>query len=199
MAYLARDARREQIMNAVIDIVSREGLAAATVRRISQELDCSPGQVHHHFASAQALRAEAVREVWRRIEPKMLENLRKMPPRDRLLAIFTGNKPEGCGSLEPVMVVAKRLWHEAWDIRQDPDVQAALCEGIRSLNALIMETLAEGKAQGVFPAQTEVAKTALRLIAASQGFDLLEQIGVSADLGADRVSYIEAVLAKEGL
>lgn len=186
-------------MNAVIDIVSREGLSAATVRRIAQTLECSPGQIHHHFASAEALRAEAVREVWRRIEPQMLEALRRLPPRERLLSMLAGCKLRSLGALDPVMDLAERLWHEAWDIRQDPAVRAALSEGMTKLHSEIICALEQGMEAGLFPPGTETRKAALRLIAASQGFELLEQIGVSAELGAEKLAFIEGLLLNEGL
>lgn len=186
-------------MNAVIDIVSREGLSAATVRRIAQTLDCSPGQIHHHFASAEALRAEAVRVVWQRIEPRMLEALHEMPPRERLLAMLVGCKVKSLGTLEPVMDLAERLWHEAWDIRQDPAVRAALSEGMNKLHHEIICALEEGMAEGSFPADLDIRKAAMRLIAASQGFEMLEQIGVSAELGVEKLSFVEGILQKEGL
>lgn len=199
MVYLSRNTRRAQIMDAVVEIVAREGLSAATVRRIALALNCSPGQVHHHFSSAEALRAEAVREVWRRLEPQFVAALRELPPRERLISVLSGCTASLPDDLGPVMLVAERLWKEAWDIRRETAVREAVAEGFGKMRHEITETLEDGIRAGVFPAGLDVARLSLSLIAASQGYDLLTEIGVSADLGPDKAAFVHALLCKEGI
>lgn len=199
VAYLSRDERREQIIKAVVDIVSREGLAAATVRRIAQELGISRGQIHHHFASAEVLRAEAIREVWRRIEPAMMSEMRRLTPRERLLALLPGcDLPLG-EDLAPIGSIAERLWREALDIRGEPAVREAIAEGLVRIKAEIVAALKDGVESGVFPQTIEIESAALRLVAASQGFDLLQQIMADEDLAADRLVFVEGLLRNERL
>ncbi|MEV0333379.1 TetR family transcriptional regulator [Nocardia sp. NPDC050717] len=62
MAYLARAARRDSIVEAAATVVARAGLSAVTARAVANELGGSPGQIHHHFSSTDELAAEA----WRR-------------------------------------------------------------------------------------------------------------------------------------
>lgn len=199
MAYLCREERRELIMNAVVDIVSREGLASATVRRIAQELSCSPGQIHHHFASAETLRAEAVREVWRRIEPSLTAQLHQLAPRERLLSILAGCCMQLGHEMQPIMEVAERLWKEAWNIRSEPAVREAIAFGLGEMTNEVTSSLREGIEAGIFPATTEVNPVALRLISAAQGFDMMDEIGAVERLGGDRASFFEALLRLEGL
>lgn len=199
MAYLPREARREQIINAVVDLVSHEGLAAATTRRIAQKLDCSPGQIHHHFDSTEALHAEAVREVWKRLEPQLFSALQVYPPRERLLIVLAGCTAVLPASLGPAMAVAKRLWKEAWDSRREPAVREAITEGIDKICAEITSSLAEGIECGIFPNNLEIGKVAMSLIATAQGFDLLEEIGAANELGKDKTAFMEDALRKEGL
>lgn len=199
MAYMSRDQRRAQIMDAVVEIVGREGLAAATVRRIAQALDCSPGQVHHHFASAEALRAEAVREVWSRLEPRFIAALQALAPRARLITLLTGCTIGLPQDLNPVMQVAGRLWKEAWDIRHEAAVRDAVAEGFGRMRDEVRRTLQEGIAAGAFPATLDVPRLSLGLIAASQGYDLLTEIGAAAELGPDKADFVDALLRKEGL
>lgn len=198
MAYLSREARREQIVNAVVEIVSREGLAAATVRRIAREIECSPGQIHHHFASADALRAEAVREVWRRLEPSLIAALNLHTPRERILIILAGGAelPE---EIRPIMQVTERLWKEAWDICHEPAVRDAVAEGIGKMCDEIIVTLRKGVDAGQFPADINVKKVAMGLIAASTGFDLLTEVGAMDELGGDKITFIEDLMKKERL
>lgn len=59
MAYLTRSERRQSILKAAAAVVAREGLSSVTTRIVAEELDGSPGQIHHHFASTDELAAEA--------------------------------------------------------------------------------------------------------------------------------------------
>lgn len=199
MAYMSRDERREQIMNAVVELVAQEGLAAATVRRIACQLKCSPGQIHHHFDSAAALRAEAVREVWRLLEPQLVTALRKLPPRERLISVLSGCKAQILGEDNPLLMIAERLWNEAWDTRREPEVREAIVEGVGKMRGEIVASLEEGRLAGDFPADLDVKRMSLLLIAASQGFDFLEEVGVDGELGVDKRAYVEEVLRREGL
>ncbi|WP_030418709.1 TetR family transcriptional regulator [Streptomyces sp. SCSIO 75703] len=61
MSYLARAARRQSIVEAAATVVARDGLSAVTARIVAEELQGSPGQIHHHFASTDQLAAEAWR------------------------------------------------------------------------------------------------------------------------------------------
>jgi len=196
---MSREARREQIMNAVVELVAQEGLAAATVRRIACQLQCSPGQIHHHFDSAEALRAEAVREVWRRLEPELVAGLRQSPPRERLVQILSGCKAEILGEENPLLQIAERLWNEAWDTGRESVVREALVEGIGKMRGEICASLEEGRVAGTFPSDLNVNQMSLLLIAAAQGFDFLEEVGLSDELGVDKRAYIEDVMRREGL
>lgn len=199
VAYLNRDERRAQILNAVIDIAAREGLMATTVRRIAESLDCSPGQIHHIFPSTDALRAEAVREVWRRLHPQLLEALRQLPPRERLFASL-----DGCSMTIPdypteLKDIAKKLWKEAWDIRREGEVREAVHEGLLSWREEITEALHDGIGKGVFPPDLDVPNVSIRLQAACLGYDLLSEIALCGDCAPDTATFIEALMSREGL
>lgn len=59
MAYLTRSERRRSILEAAAAVVAREGLSSVTTRIVAEELEGSPGQIHHHFSSTDELAAEA--------------------------------------------------------------------------------------------------------------------------------------------
>ena len=199
MAYLSREARREQIMNVVRVLVTSEGLAAATVRRIAQELGCSPGQIHHHFASAEALRAEAVRDVWSRIEPVLDEALTPLPPRKRLLTVLASCVEHLPEDTQPAMIAAKRLWREARDAHPGPEVREAVAEGFGRLRNELESTLLRGMAEGEFPADLDVQKVILALMTATIGYDNLTELGAVSDLTQDKRGFIEERMRQQGL
>ncbi|GAB2630366.1 TetR family transcriptional regulator [Nocardia goodfellowii] len=62
MAYLARAARRQSIVEAAATVVARDGLSAVTARTVASELGGSQGQIHHHFSSTDELAADAWRQ-----------------------------------------------------------------------------------------------------------------------------------------
>lgn len=197
--YMSREERREQIVNAVIDIVTSEGLAAATVRRIAGVLQCSPGQIHYHFTSAEALRAEAIREVWNRLEPQLLVKLRQMPPRERLIAVLTGCSQLTGDVIDPVVVTAENLWREAWDTRREPAVKEALLEGMNKMRAEVVLAIEAGIANQVFQPDIDIENVSLILIAASQGYDMLAEIGATTTDLSDRNRFFDRLLRAEGL
>lgn len=55
MSRVPAEQRREQLIEATIDLAIREGLAAASVRRIAAEANVSLGVVHYCFSSKEAL------------------------------------------------------------------------------------------------------------------------------------------------
>jgi AcrR family transcriptional regulator len=67
------DARREEIVDAVWRVISRDGIASATTRNIAQEAGCSNGVLSHYFADKTALLHAALQIGYRRTEQKVNE------------------------------------------------------------------------------------------------------------------------------
>jgi AcrR family transcriptional regulator len=63
MARVPVAQRRWQLIEATIALLAREGVGAASIRRISEEADVPLGLVHYCFASKQELIAETVRQL----------------------------------------------------------------------------------------------------------------------------------------
>ena len=198
MSYMARKDRRSAIIDAAVDLVLRNGLPAATVRGIAQALDCSPGQIHHHFASADELRAEAMREVWRRIEPELSEELHRFPPYERLLVLLNGSYAPDTSAANPLRVVAEQMWREAqWANRMDVSVRQAVCEGLQYWRSAILDALRDGMEQGQFPKTIDAEKTMMRLQAFVLGFELLERVDPDIGVTTDKTRFIIEALDRE--
>ena len=65
------DARREEIVDAVWRVISRDGIASATTRAIAEEAGCSNGVLSHYFADKTALLHAALEIGYRRTEEKV--------------------------------------------------------------------------------------------------------------------------------
>ena len=71
------DARREEIVDAVWRVISRDGIASATTRNIAREARCSNGVLSHYFADKTALLHAALQIGYRRTEERVNEWLRR--------------------------------------------------------------------------------------------------------------------------
>jgi AcrR family transcriptional regulator len=69
------DARRDEIVEAVWRLVSRDGIAAATTRNIALEARCSNGVLSHYFADKGELLHAALLRGYRRVETRVEESL----------------------------------------------------------------------------------------------------------------------------
>jgi TetR/AcrR family transcriptional repressor of acrEF/envCD operon len=63
MARVPAEERRAELVQAAIQVATREGLAATTTRRIAQELGISVGIVHYCFRSKEELLHEVIRVI----------------------------------------------------------------------------------------------------------------------------------------
>jgi TetR/AcrR family transcriptional repressor of acrEF/envCD operon len=63
MARVPATERRAELVQAAIQVATREGLAATTTRRIAQELGISVGIVHYCFRSKEELLHEVIRVI----------------------------------------------------------------------------------------------------------------------------------------
>jgi AcrR family transcriptional regulator len=63
MARVPATERRAELVQAAIQVATREGLAATTTRRIAQELGISVGVVHYCFRSKEELLHEVIRVI----------------------------------------------------------------------------------------------------------------------------------------
>ncbi|WBQ04508.1 TetR/AcrR family transcriptional regulator [Kribbella sp. CA-293567] len=63
MARVPAQERRADLVQAAIQVATREGLAATTTRRIAQELGISVGIVHYCFRSKEELLHEVIRVI----------------------------------------------------------------------------------------------------------------------------------------
>src|ERR1700712_2346454 len=62
------DGRRAQLIAAATAVVAREGVAAATTRRIAQEAGVPHGLVHYWFSGKDELLQEVVQGMLRQLE-----------------------------------------------------------------------------------------------------------------------------------
>ncbi|MEO3988760.1 TetR family transcriptional regulator [Pseudocitrobacter cyperus] len=176
MGYLSKDERREEIMQAAMRVALAEGFPAMTVRRIASEASMATGQVHHHFASAGELKAQAFIRLTR-----ALLDANPLPEgaswRDRLCSMLGSDD----GGFEPYI----RLWREAQLIAaKDPDIKEAYILTMRMWHDETTAIIREGHAAQEFTLRDEPGNIAWRLIALVCGLDGMYVLGM-ADINDD--------------
>ncbi|VTP68360.1 TetR family transcriptional regulator [Leclercia adecarboxylata] len=117
MTYLSKDERREAILQAAMRVALNDGFTGMTVRNIAAEAKVATGQVHHHFASAGELKAQAFISLIRALldADVVAENASW---RERLFAMLGSDDR----SFEPYI----RLWREAQLLAaRDPEIKGA--------------------------------------------------------------------------
>lgn len=99
------DQRREELAAALWRLVMREGIEAASIRRVAEEAGWSPGSLRHYFATQSDLLSFAMELVSRRI----VERLEALPttgtPQQRALAVLSQVLP-----LDPERHAEMQVW-----------------------------------------------------------------------------------------
>lgn len=92
MSETNREARREQIIDAVVRITTRGGLQAATFRTVAKEAGVSVRLVQYYFGSKDQLLADSLRQVGMRAAARITDAVERLgpdpPPKDKITTIF---------------------------------------------------------------------------------------------------------------
>lgn len=183
MAYLQREARRETIMQAARQVALNEGLAAMTVRRIASKAGVATGQLHHHFSSIAALRAETLIVLIRQMMDAALA-VETSSVLARLQVIL------GCDDHAPEPYI--RLWREAQLlVNNDEMLCQAYTQTMEMWHAETVKVLCAGQQTADFRLHDTPEAVAWRLIAMVCGLDGLAVLGLAGMAGAqfDRNLY----------
>jgi len=121
----AEPLSRERIVQAALDEVQAEGLAALSMRRVGQRLGCEAMSLYHHFPSKQHLLDAMIDHALASIErpPLVLSQLerlrhslygyramaRRFPALFPLVAVHRLNTPTGVAYIESILVVIKAV------------------------------------------------------------------------------------------
>ncbi|NYI06828.1 TetR/AcrR family transcriptional regulator [Allostreptomyces psammosilenae] len=83
------DQRREELVRAVWEVISRDGIEGATVRKVAEEAGVSVGGLRHYFDSQRGLLLFAAQAIARNVGARVLAHVRRDglagPERARLM------------------------------------------------------------------------------------------------------------------
>lgn len=172
MAYLPRVQRRAQIVEAALDLMVRDGLAGTTVRAVASAIGASPGQIHHHFESADALRAEAFRQFGRHLSERAAAASRDLAGMDLLINILLCEQ-------ENMDLQLDRLMHE---VVSAAHLDTLLREAVGDVMEMWRMRVADAitaMLQGCRPdCSADVTRMSQRLVAIAIGSDVVSGFGM---------------------
>jgi AcrR family transcriptional regulator len=165
---------RERILDAACDVIAEQGIEDVRIARIATVAGVSPALVHYHFATREALLAEALEHSF-----ELLGDIRTTAAEDehwtcaqRLGWMIDQSLPfPGMGERE------WRLWLELWGrAARQPELEPVAARLYARYDQWIAEAVEAGIAAGEFPPR-DVGALVQRLIAAIDGHGLRVLVG----------------------
>ena len=192
------DARREEIVDAVWRVISRDGIASATTRAIAEEAGCSNGVLSHYFADKTALLHAALEIGYRRTEQKVNQALRRARGLRAIREVLLLTVPITREALFGNQVELAFLGHAVGD-RDLAREHQVIYERFRSI---VRDLLRDARRAGEIAADADVGTIADALVA------LIDGLGMEACLFPNAFParrqravvdlFLKAVAARQG-
>ena len=181
------EGARERILAAAVERIATDGIDDVRIARIAMDAGVSTALVHYHFATREALLAEALEFSF-----GQAGDLRTMRGDGLLRAMV-----EQCLPLPGEQETEWVLWVELW-LRavRHPELRPFAAEQYARMRAWLAEAIEDGVARGEF-VPTDAGAVADRVLALIDGFGVRALLGDPA-MPVDRVrEEIWAVLARD--
>ncbi len=189
-----RATARERILGAAVGQIAREGIDGVRIARIAMEAGVSPALVHYHFATRDALLAEALDYSYARAGDARLEP-RELPAAshaERLQSMI-----EQCLPTTPSLRQDWVLWVELWlRAARQPELRPIGEELYARLHAWFAGEIAAGVRDAEF-ARCDPDEVADRTLAMIDGYGIRTLIGDRAIPLERAQRSVSAALARE--
>lgn len=166
VARMAPDDRRKAIIDATIRVITRQGIAATSVRDVAREMDTSSGLIHHYFDTMDDLLAEAFDRVATEELAETVESLRGISDPVVRLGEFFSNYTRADDDW------GMQLWLDVWaEAARRPALQRTSRRLNEAWQALVADLVREGVRAGAMTCDDPDA-TAWRIISLLDGLAL---------------------------
>lgn len=160
---------RERILDAAVRRIAREGIDDARIARIATDAGVSSAAVHYHFASREALLAEALEHSYERAgDMRMLTGEDAPASATARLRLMVDQCLPAPGSLRDDFILWAELWLRAARTPELRDTSARLYQRMCEWFA---EALAEGEAAGEFTVP-DMGRAPDRILALCDGYGI---------------------------
>jgi AcrR family transcriptional regulator len=148
------DERREQIVGAAARVIAREGMEAATVRRIAAEAGHSSGVLDHYFSGKADILLQALQLSHARIRARVLAAMEGHCGLAALRILLLDNLP-----LDDARLDETRLEMQFWGLSTTDDElraqQAAMAQELRkAVRKRVREAISAGELREEVDAET---------------------------------------------
>jgi AcrR family transcriptional regulator len=195
----AREARREQILDAARACLLEHGLEAVSMEMIIARSGLSTGAVYRYFKGKDDIMAAAVQATSREIGAAVAPILLGPPPGlpselvEKLLSAWSGYARSGVGAAAGVdrMPVALHGWSYA---QTDPELKATLRATLQGFRELCVPIIRRWQADGAIAADADPDAVAQLILTISLGFVAQRALVGDADVRA----HADALTALSG-
>jgi AcrR family transcriptional regulator len=159
----ARAGARARILDAAVKLIAREGIHDVRIARIAMEAGVSASLLHYHFASRDALLAEALEHSYELAGTTRIGG--DVPVASRLREMI-----DQCLPLDRALRDDWLLWVELWlHAARRPELRGTAARLYARMHAWFMEALSEGIASGELTI-ADPERLADRLLALIDGY-----------------------------
>jgi AcrR family transcriptional regulator len=161
----ARASARARILDAAVKLIAREGINDVRIARIAMEAGVSPSLLHYHFASRDALLAEALEHSYELAGASRTGD--EIPAAPRLREMI-----DQCLPFDGALRDDWLLWVELWlHAARRPELRETAARLYARMHAWFMEAIAEGIASGELTV-AEPERLTDRLLALIDGYGI---------------------------
>ncbi|MBK5145734.1 TetR family transcriptional regulator [Budviciaceae bacterium BWR-B9] len=176
MSYMAKDERRNAILDAAIKVALKDGFMNVTTRKVSAELGAATGIIHHHFSSTSELRREVFRQFTLQDHQAICDQIVEFAPPEQLFQLldYSTSSPN-----DPV----NKLWNDAWaEAVRDKALGEIYSDSMLMLHHEVVRIIESGCQGGFFHhdiGQESIEVKAWRLMSISFGTITISYINPS--------------------
>ena len=185
--------RRAQVAAAARAVIARDGLDAASVRRVAAEAGSSTTVVTHYFADKQALLAAAVEDAYRAVTARMAAHVHGgrggLPTlRDVLLEALP---------LDGERNAEARVWMAFWSMAAtQPALRAVQRAGYAAWRELVAGLLTEAAERGEVAADVDTGNVEEQLMCLVDGLRMQATLEPDRLPAARQVQLLDLALAR---
>ena len=141
------EIRKEEIVRAFFEVLSKKGYAKATIREVADAAGCNHGMLHHYFESKKAIIEAVVDHVMTVYKAELLEGLSQYDSaEDRIRYVISWF----C-DLDRFNLEFSRAWIEFWVLsKSEPAVAAALQGCYREIREILADIIRDGMKRNEF-------------------------------------------------
>lgn len=155
---------KDQVADAALLVMLREGIEGAGLRAIAREAGCTTGLVTHYFADRRAVIAYALdRNTARFFEGLAARSAGAATGRDRLIALMAYMAHAGDAVSSGVM------FRSLASAPVDPEIAGRLRDAYDRMHAVAREAVEQGRADGSLPGTRPAADAAELAVATADG------------------------------